>query len=271
MKAKHQFRIRDASQDRQPEIQSSSVEETLQRIMGPTNKDCGFSDLHFDTFPKPATCACWKKRFKTEVCTSCSQFPTEAMLWIKDVELVDAVELGLRHDSIQEFGAKWAEILLSMTQIPSDDTLDSLYKPRIRESEKFKTVMELYNVEIHQKKAGHDYHRLKTMVKRRDEQDLRRWSSQFLSNSALFARASRLFLSLVCVVYQSRLLVERNRKWVQEDNLSERGPRPPSVQWPQSQRNVSAVDDPRAKKGKGKGQGHMLAKVLGKMQGSIRL
>ena len=37
------------------------------------------SDLHFDIFTTPATFACWKIRFKTEVCT-CSQFPTEAML-----------------------------------------------------------------------------------------------------------------------------------------------------------------------------------------------
>ena len=34
-------------------------------------------DLHFDKFPTPATFACWKMRFKSEVCT-CSQFPTEA-------------------------------------------------------------------------------------------------------------------------------------------------------------------------------------------------
>ena len=60
-----------------------------------------------------------------------------------------------------------------MTQIPSDDVLESLYKLRIRESEKLKTVLELYNMEIHQKKAGPDYHRLKTMVKRSIEQNLR--------------------------------------------------------------------------------------------------
>ena len=60
-----------------------------------------------------------------------------------------------------------------MTQIPSDDILESLYKLRIRESEELKTVLELYDLEIHQKKAGPDYHRLKTMVKRRIEQDLR--------------------------------------------------------------------------------------------------
>ena len=49
------------------------------------------SDLHFYNFPTPATFACWKIRFKTGVCT-CSQFPTEAMQWIKEVEKVDSVE-----------------------------------------------------------------------------------------------------------------------------------------------------------------------------------
>ena len=36
------------------------------------------SDLHFDKFPTPATFACWKIRFKIEIC-SCSQFLTEAL------------------------------------------------------------------------------------------------------------------------------------------------------------------------------------------------
>ena len=30
-------------------------------------------------------------RFKTKVCT-CSQFPSEAMLWIKEVEMVGSVD-----------------------------------------------------------------------------------------------------------------------------------------------------------------------------------
>ena len=60
-----------------------------------------------------------------------------------------------------------------MTKIPSDDILEGLYKLRIRESEKLKTVLELYNMEIHQKKLGPDSHRLKTMVKRCIEQNLR--------------------------------------------------------------------------------------------------
>ena len=49
------------------------------------------SDPHCDTISTSATFACWKIRFKTEVCT-CSQFSMEAMLWIKEVELVDSVD-----------------------------------------------------------------------------------------------------------------------------------------------------------------------------------
>ena len=60
------------------------------------------SDLHFDKFPTPATFACWKIRFKTEVCT-CSQFPTEAMQWIKEVEMVD---------SMDEFGSSYKFVVL---------------------------------------------------------------------------------------------------------------------------------------------------------------
>ena len=79
----------------------------------------------------------------------------------------------LRNDDIQEFDSKWDGILLSMTKIPSDDILEGLYKQRIRESEKLKTVLELYNMVIHPKKAGPDYHRLKTMLKRSVKQNLR--------------------------------------------------------------------------------------------------
>ena len=60
-----------------------------------------------------------------------------------------------------------------MTKIPHDDILEGLYKLRIRESEKLKTVLELYDLETHQKKLEPDYHRLKTMVRRSIEQDIR--------------------------------------------------------------------------------------------------
>ena len=58
-----------------------------------------------------------------------------------------------------------------MTKIPPDDILEGLYKLRIRESGKSKTVLELYDLETHQKNLGPDYHRLKAMVKRSIEQE----------------------------------------------------------------------------------------------------
>ena len=76
------------------------------------------SDPHFDKFPNPATFACWKVRFKTEVCT-CSQLPTEAMLWIKEVEMVESVDdlksscsvRGIRMPNFEVLDAKIASAL----------------------------------------------------------------------------------------------------------------------------------------------------------------
>ena len=70
----------------------------------------------------------------------------------------DLFTVVLRNDDIQEFDSKWDGILLSMREIPPDNILEGLCKLRIRESEKLKTVLELYKMEIHQKKAGPDYH-----------------------------------------------------------------------------------------------------------------
>ena len=202
-----------------PRCQSGpSARNSFDPREGRCSKDYGadqqrlqISELHIDKFPAPTTLACWKIRFKTEVCT-CSQFLTEVMLWIKEVEMVESVDdlkssrsvkgtpgpdleahdariasaltkiiqntrfkkmvsleemkahkedwflrgrqiayliyeyfrvtgakdsvenyadlftVVLRNDDIQEFDSKWDEILLSMTQIPSDDILESLHK-----------------------------------------------------------------------------------------------------------------------------------------------
>ena len=65
------------------------------------------------------------------------------------------------------------EVLLTMSKIPSDDILESMYKLRIRESAQLKTVLELYDMEIHQKISMPNYQALKTMVKMRIDQKLR--------------------------------------------------------------------------------------------------
>ena len=93
----------------------------------------------------------------------------------RDIVLDSAVlfSVTLHDDNIQEFDTRWDEVLLSMSKIPSDDILESLHRLRIRESDQLETLLELYDMEIHQKKLGPDYHRLKTMVKRSIEHNPR--------------------------------------------------------------------------------------------------
>ena len=315
--------MRDANQDRQPEKPFDPIGGRFPKDYGADHQRLQISDLHFDKFPTPAPFACWKIRFKTEVCT-CSQFPTEATLRIKEVEMVQTIDdlkssrsikgtLGLdfelldarifsalnknhpeqplqekcqsggkessqrrplpprktdslpdlrilpgyrtndsvekyadlftillRHDDIQEFDSKWEGIWLSMTNIPPNDMLEGLYKLRIRESEKLKTDLELYDLEIHQKKIGLDYHRLEMMVKRSIAQDTLKpekdifsfCSNHFCSNLSLLAKPEKCWLGV---------LVNRNRcprnGWTVLEVLNGwyevlRGPPPPSVRWP---------------------------------------
>ena len=56
------------------------------------------------------------------------------------LDYADLFTIILRSDDVQEFDTRWDEILLSMTKIPPDDVLESLYKLRIRESDQLKTV-----------------------------------------------------------------------------------------------------------------------------------
>ena len=241
-KSEKRTRVQDQRCQSGPSAKSSVIpcEGDSSKSYGADQQRLQISDLHVDKFSTPATSACWKIRFKTEVCT-CSQFPMEAMLWIKEVELVDSVNdlkssssvrgiqmpnfevldariaaalnriihnshfkkkknsleeqkaqkedrflrgrqiahliyeyfwvtgandsvenyadlftVVLRNDDIQEFDPTWDGISLSMTKISSDDILEGLYKLRIRVSEKLKTALELYDLEIHQKKLGPD-------------------------------------------------------------------------------------------------------------------
>ena len=122
----------------------------------------------------------------------------------------DLFTVSLRNDDIQEFDSKWDGILLSMTKIPPDDILEGLYTLRRRESEKLKTVLELYDLEIHQKKLGPDYHRLKTMVKRSIEQYIR--NKNFGSEMEILRRTPRSRIWEQNSVYKEFLEIVGNGK-----------------------------------------------------------
>ena len=66
-------------------------QQLLHKHLLEQNRDLGAAHEKSLNDMEELTFACWKIRFKTEVC-SCSHFPSEAMLWIKDVEVVDSVD-----------------------------------------------------------------------------------------------------------------------------------------------------------------------------------
>ena len=183
---------------------------------------------------------------KTDVCIS-SQFPTEAMLWINEVEMVDSVDdlkifvlfERMQMPNFEVLDAKIASVLnriIHNTQFRRKISLEEQKKPKkrtvsfvehrsltwsannsgslepmilsrilqtwwysgirfevgrnfitndenliwwhlgrivqIKNTSVWET-QDLYDLEIHQKKLGLDYHRLKTMVKRSIEQEIR--------------------------------------------------------------------------------------------------
>ena len=79
------------------------------------------------------------------------------------------LSITLGSDDVQEIDARWNETPSTMTKIPSDDILESLYKRTTRESDALKTVY----VELHQQTSMLDSQKLKTMVKRSTDQKLR--------------------------------------------------------------------------------------------------
>ena len=88
-------------------------------------------------------------------------------------DYADLFSITLRNDDVQEFDTRWYEIILSMTKIPPDDVMESVYKFRLRESDQLKTVFELYDLEIHKKIRCPIIEKLKTMVKRSIDGKLR--------------------------------------------------------------------------------------------------
>ena len=99
------------------------------------------------------------------------------------LDYADWFSVTVQNDNDQEFDFRWEEVLfifvkdtirwclgnevlLSMTKIPSDETLESLCKLRVRESDQLKNVLELYDMDLHQKMSVSNYQKLYTMVKK---------------------------------------------------------------------------------------------------------
>ena len=86
--------------------------------------------------------------------TLCSIMPTFSLLFFGMTIFRNSIQ------DVTKFHFLW-------NKFPPSDILESLYILRRRETDKLKTILELYNLEIHQKKAKPDCHKLKTMDKKK--------------------------------------------------------------------------------------------------------
>ena len=132
-KNENQTPVQDQRCQSGPSAKSSVIpnEGDSSKNYGAEQQRLQISDPQFDKFPTSATFACWKIRFKTEVCT-CSQFPTEAMHWIKEVEMVDSVDDFMSSSSIRGKQMPNFEVLdASIASALNRVTHNSQFKRRI--------------------------------------------------------------------------------------------------------------------------------------------
>ena len=81
------------------------------------------SELLFDKMTTLSAFLCWKKRFKNQV-TTCSDFPSDTMFWISEVEMVDSLDelqfsrsvVGKNHPNFVILDAKIASALSKIIQ-----------------------------------------------------------------------------------------------------------------------------------------------------------
>ena len=131
--------------------------------------------------------------------------------------------------------------------------LEGLYNLRIRESEKLKTVLELYDLETHQKKLGPDYHRLKTMVKRSIEQEIR--NKNFEKNAVVKSPGTKQRVQRIlgdCWQWETNGQCSRGDNCSFRHDMNKRGKSSPSNPSPNSfmrknERKSSRTRSPRGK------------------------
>ena len=144
VKATHQFRHPRCQSG--PSAKNSAIpcEGGFSKNYGADQQRLQISDPHFDKFSTPWTFVCWKIRFKTEVCT-CSQFHTEARLWIKEVEMVDSVDdlksscslRGIRTPDFEVLDAKIASALNRIIHNTQFTRMVSLEEQKAKKEDRF--------------------------------------------------------------------------------------------------------------------------------------
>ena len=87
--------------------------------------------------------------------------------------LSDRFASSLQNDDVQDFDVRLDRALISVSEMPSDMTLEGLYMSTLRNSAQLQTVLALYDQETARNKGKPNYSQLKTVVKLHIDQMMR--------------------------------------------------------------------------------------------------
>ena len=79
--------------------------------------------------------------------------------------LADLFTMSLQNDDVQDFDVRWDHALLSLSEMPSDLSLELLCKSKLQNSARHQTVMVLYGQEVARNIGTPTYQQFKTAVK----------------------------------------------------------------------------------------------------------
>ena len=128
---------------RRPSIISSLMSWKFSRALWLDSKDSKYRSCRFDNFRLEEQKA--QDRFLRGRQIACMIYDYFEVTGAHDTvwDYADLFSVTLHDDNVQELDTRWDENLLSVSKIPSDDILESLYKLRIRESDQLKTRIEI--------------------------------------------------------------------------------------------------------------------------------
>ena len=87
--------------------------------------------------------------------------------------LSDLFNVRLQNDDVQNFDTRWAQALLSASEVPTEMVLEGLYMSKLQDSVQLQTTWAMYEQEISRNNEQPKYSRLKIAVGRHIHQQLR--------------------------------------------------------------------------------------------------
>ena len=129
---------------RRPSAMSSTIPVEFPRTSMVGQQRQQISELKFDNFPNPQSFLVWKIRFKNQATTS-SDFPSESMLRIKEMEIIDSLEelkstrsvSGKNFPKFEMLDAKIASALNKKIQNSQFKTKVSLEEQKAQKEDQF--------------------------------------------------------------------------------------------------------------------------------------